>query len=74
MMTWLPQIDTEKCTGCGECIPACPTDALAMTAHKAVLAAPQQCNYCAVCEDICPTGAIELPYLICFKKHSEEQQ
>lgn len=72
MSHWFPQIDPKKCTGCGECIKICPTDALGLIAEKASLTAPQNCNYCAVCEEICPTGAIELPYLICFKDHTQE--
>lgn len=67
MTGWLPQIDQQKCTGCGDCVAACPTHALGIIAQKAVITRTDQCNYCAVCEDICPTSAIELPYLICFQ-------
>lgn len=66
MNVWQPQVDTSKCTGCGECAVACPNHALAVVSAKAVLMTPQQCSYCGVCEVICPTSAIELPYLICF--------
>lgn len=61
---WYPAIDAAVCTGCGQCIPACPTGALAMSDGVAVLALPDQCAYCAVCEDVCPVDAITLPYLI----------
>ena len=32
-----PEIDSERCTGCGDCIAPCPTDALVITAteHRA---------------------------------------
>lgn len=66
---WMPQIDEELCTGCGDCIVVCPTDALALvsaTAYSevAVLADPNACNYCGDCESVCPVEAIALPYQI----------
>lgn len=63
---WLPRIDPQRCTGCGDCIEQCPEKALALVAGKAVLAHPEQCSYCQVCEDLCPVGAIDLPFLVCF--------
>ena len=69
---WIPQIDNAVCTGCGDCVVACPTDALALIdstvsiefAEVAVLTNPVACNYCADCETICPVAAIALPYQI----------
>ena len=61
---WLPQIDKELCTGCGDCIVACPTDALELVNGTAVLANPTACNYSADCEAVCPVDAIALPYQI----------
>lgn len=61
---WLPQIDKELCTGCGDCIVSCPTDALALVSGLAVITEPAACNYCAECELICPVDAIALPYQI----------
>jgi NAD-dependent dihydropyrimidine dehydrogenase PreA subunit len=67
MVSWFPQINTDKCTGSGVCVAGCPTGALAIIADKTVVANPALCNYCAVCEDRCPTSAVELPYLVSFK-------
>ena len=61
---WMPQINQIKCTGCGDCIAVCPTDALGLHTGKAALLQPELCSYCAACEDVCPVNAIELPYLI----------
>lgn len=69
--TWLPRINRMTCTGCTECIQTCPTDALGQVDGKAALVRPDACTYCTACEDVCPVGAIELPFLIVFKR--EEQ-
>lgn len=61
---WLPQIDKELCTGCGDCIVVCPTDALELVNGTAVITNSSACNYSAVCEAICPVDAIALPYQI----------
>ncbi|MCC6801792.1 MAG: 4Fe-4S binding protein [Anaerolineae bacterium] len=73
MTEWYPRVDRNLCTGCGDCIAACPTGALAQIDGKAILAFPEKCTYCAACETICPVGAIELPYLICRLEESHEQ-
>ncbi|MFW5942396.1 MAG: ATP-binding protein [Chloroflexota bacterium] len=69
---WLPQIDPDLCTGCGDCVVACPTQALAMEGDLAVVANPQACNYSAYCEAVCPVDAIALPYQIVWGDDSTE--
>ncbi len=61
---WLPLIEKDMCIGCGDCLAICPTDALVLLGHTAVLAHPDVCNYCGGCETICPVEAISLPYQI----------
>ena len=64
MSDWLPRLNQNTYTGCGDCITACPTNALALVEGKAVLVFPDLCTYCAICETICPVDAIELPYIV----------
>jgi len=67
----LARIDEELCTGCGQCVEACPTQALALIGGRAQLLRPEACSYCADCEDLCPQGAIGLPYEIEFESGQE---
>ncbi len=62
----LPRIIEETCTGCGRCVEACPTNALAQVDQVAQLVRPNDCTYCTICQEICPEDAIELPFLIVF--------
>jgi quercetin dioxygenase-like cupin family protein/NAD-dependent dihydropyrimidine dehydrogenase PreA subunit len=62
---WIPQIDRQRCTGCGECVARCPTGALGWDRGKAAVLHPDSCTYMAICEAVCPASAIELPYVIC---------
>jgi len=62
--TLLPEIDTDICTGCGDCVAVCPTGALAMDEGKAVMAHPELCIYDGECEPVCIVGAIQIPYMI----------
>ncbi len=73
-LLWMPQIDAMKCTGCGDCITACPTDALGRRNEKATLVKPEACTYCAICEELCPVDAIVLPYLIVTELQTKDMQ
>lgn len=64
MTVWMPQIDRQICTGCGDCITACPTDALIRSGNVAEVGKPEACNYCGICELICPVEAVTLPFQI----------
>jgi ferredoxin len=71
---WLPRINLDLCTGCGDCIAGCPTGALGWQRSKAAVVYPELCTYCGNCEDICPVGAVELPYLIVNRGFNEGEQ
>ncbi|NLX98910.1 MAG: 4Fe-4S binding protein [Rhodopirellula sp.] len=50
-------VDGEKCSGCGECVEACPLDAISMQDDHAVVD-EETCGDCGACVDVCPTEAI----------------
>lgn len=53
------KVSKDKCTGCGQCIKVCPTEAISMVKEKAVIA-PEECIYCETCIDECPKDAISM--------------
>jgi ferredoxin len=52
------QIDEEKCTGCGDCIPNCPEGAIQIIDEKARLISDLFCDGLGACIGHCPEGAI----------------
>jgi len=50
-------IDEDRCTGCGDCLQACPEDAIALQQDKAVINR-ELCTDCADCVTACPESAI----------------
>jgi NAD-dependent dihydropyrimidine dehydrogenase PreA subunit len=53
-------IDEEKCTGCGQCIPDCPEGALQLIDGKARLVSDLFCDGLGACLGTCPEGAISV--------------
>lgn len=54
------EIDEEKCTGCGACIPDCPEGALQIIDGKAHLISELFCDGLGACVGSCPEGAIKI--------------
>lgn len=60
----VPEVNLNKCTGCGACAKACRYGALAVIGKK-VLFHPELCHGCGLCRMVCPEGAIrEVPRAI----------
>jgi MinD superfamily P-loop ATPase len=55
--TYIPAVDTSRCSGCGECARLCQFNALTVVADK-VLLFPELCHGCKGCQEICPEQAI----------------
>ena len=55
----IPVIDPEKCTGCEDCVDACPPLAISMVEGKAVIN-ERFCEECSECIEECEEGAISL--------------
>ena len=64
----IPEIDLDKCTGCGDCVELCPFGVVVLVDDKVVIARPEDCSYCTECEIFCPPGAIRCPFEIVLVK------
>lgn len=54
------QIDEDKCTGCGECVPACAEGAIQIIDGKARLVSEVYCDGLGACLGHCPEDAITI--------------
>jgi NAD-dependent dihydropyrimidine dehydrogenase PreA subunit len=54
------QIDEEKCTGCGLCVPSCAEGAIQIIDGKARLVAERYCDGLGACLGECPEGALQV--------------
>lgn len=54
---FIPEVDSGRCTGCGECGRVCQFSAIVAFGKK-VLTFPELCHGCGACSRICPSGAI----------------
>jgi MinD superfamily P-loop ATPase len=63
-MAEMPQIDSQKCNGCGLCISVCANKVLVLVDQIVTVIEVEQCNWCTDCEAVCPTGAIACPFEI----------
>ena len=50
------RLSLNKCIGCGKCEMVCPMDVFRMdnTAHKSIIAYPENCQNCGQCWLNCP--------------------
>ena len=65
----LPEIDRNKCNGCGLCVNVCACGALVIIDNVVtIVEIEQDCHWCTNCELVCPTGAIVCPFEIVFEE------
>ena len=71
MKSGAPEIDKERCKGCGLCIANCPKKILAKAeevnsqgAYYTVCVDDSQCIACGICAMMCPDAAIEVTQML----------
>lgn len=58
-----PQLISDKCTYCGECVAVCPPNVIWLSGEndeKTLTLSYCGCIFCGRCEEVCPYGAIKL--------------
>ncbi len=74
VMLEMPEIDPEKCDGCGLCVDVCGCHAVVMVGNRATIIETKLCGWCALCEVVCPIGAIRCAYDIVIEEPSENHR
>lgn len=59
-MSWNVIVDTDKCSGDGECVDICPVEVYELQDGKAVAVAAEDCLGCESCVEVCEFGAITI--------------
>ncbi|MEJ2477380.1 MAG: 4Fe-4S dicluster domain-containing protein [Desulfobacterales bacterium] len=67
-MSYVHDIDRDRCKGCGLCISVCPKNVLVEISDQvntkgyfpAFQARPEDCIFCAMCCTMCPDVAISI--------------
>ncbi|MFC2039511.1 4Fe-4S binding protein [Chloroflexota bacterium] len=64
----MPEVDLERCDGCGMCVTVCHCGAIALVNGKASIIETRLCSWCAVCEAVCRVDAIRCAYEIVIEE------
>ncbi len=54
------EINKEKCTNCGDCVPICPKNILLVEGDSIVTQNTLDCSLCEACVEVCEPGAITI--------------
>ena len=57
-MAYNVTVDTDKCTGDGECVDVCPVEVFELQDGKASPVNSEECLGCESCVEVCETSAI----------------
>jgi NAD-dependent dihydropyrimidine dehydrogenase PreA subunit len=57
-MAYKPEMDTENCVVCGECVEICPEDVYELQNEKSVVVNGEECLGCESCIEVCEHEAI----------------
>lgn len=55
-----PEVDTEKCIGCEECVEICPVEVYGIQGGKSVPVKGEECIGCESCIEVCEQDAITI--------------
>ncbi len=59
-MAFNPEVDAEKCIGCGECVDICPVEVYELQDGKSVPVKAEECVGCESCVEVCEANAITI--------------
>jgi NAD-dependent dihydropyrimidine dehydrogenase PreA subunit len=57
-MAYKPEVDGEKCAGCGECVEICPVEMYEPKDEKSVVVKEEECLGCESCVEVCEQKTI----------------
>ncbi|MBI4681652.1 MAG: 4Fe-4S binding protein [Nitrospirae bacterium] len=57
---YIAVVNWDKCTGCGDCVTACPIKCFEMSDGKCLPHRAAECIDCGNCPEICPSDAIAI--------------
>ena len=80
-MSYIHEIDVDRCKGCGLCVEVCPKNVLEISEKVNTLgyfpayqARPEDCISCAICCTMCPDVAISINETAEEAQEQEQEQ
>ena len=58
--TFKPEVDNEKCIGCGVCSKICPEKSIQINKNKKAEIDYNYCKGCGICAEECPIKCIKM--------------
>ena len=54
------RVNEEECTGCGDCVAACPVEGVLVLENEKAVVKSDECIECNACVDTCPSNAMTM--------------